>query len=899
MDKFFAHFERVATVLKWPRDVWTMTLQCVFVGKAQEAYSSLSLEDAADYEKVKQAVLRIYSLVPEAYRQKYRNFQKLDSLTYVEFIREKELLFDRWLNSQDITSFEGLRDLIILEDFKNCLPKNVATYVSEHKQIRPSSAAVLADEYVLSRKVVNTHPVRFQGNVSPQGGCRPLTEAATEFFHTGDKQVTRPRDSPVCGYCKKRGHVLSECYSLKRKNKLSTSNTVFPRSGPNMCVSTPSTSRKDGSTSQAFAPFIMSGLVSLPGEPSARVPIQILRDTGASQSFILDNVLPFSDKSYTGSSVIVQGFEMGFVNVPLHEMCLFSDLVTGNVTVGIRPSLPIQGISMLLGNDLAGGKVLPSPVVSTSPVLHCSDDLAVKFPEVFHSSVVTRAMAQREKDTSDKERDNEQIDLSDTFIAHPVPRRSRGERPVRSVPLPTDLCVKLSHSREQLIVEQMNDPSLSSLLAEAVSEKDIEFMPHGYYFREGVLMRKWRPLTASAADEWRVLNQIVVPMPYRNEILSLAHDHHFSGLLYQLIPPAPLQPIPVTSEPFKHVILDCVGPLPRTKTGKEYLLTIMCTLTRFPEAIPLRRITASAIIKVLVVFFSLFGLPKIVQTDQGSNFMSRMFNQSMQQLGIKHVTSSPYHPQSQGALERFHQTLKSMLRAYCLEFERDWDEGIPYCLFAAQEVVQESLRFSPSELVFGHNVRGPLKILKDSWLTENTSHHSLPEYVAKMRCRLRRACELAKANLGLCQKRMKQRYDRKAVQREFKPGDHVMVLLPILGSALQARYTGPYRVERRVSDTIYVIATPDRRKKSSLCHINMFKRYCERDDTRTVQTSTDIRSSSDEVIKSAVALSTTGGAEIVDQLDAFVSAPLLNGPTVLSSEEGDLRVLLQKWWRVG
>ena len=72
-------------MLKWPRDVWTMTLQSVFTGKAQEAYSSLSLEDALDYEKVKQAVLCIYSLVPEAYRQKFRNHQKLETLSYVEF----------------------------------------------------------------------------------------------------------------------------------------------------------------------------------------------------------------------------------------------------------------------------------------------------------------------------------------------------------------------------------------------------------------------------------------------------------------------------------------------------------------------------------------------------------------------------------------------------------------------------------------------------------------------------------------------------------------------------------------------------------------------------------------------------------------------------------------------
>ena len=519
---------------------------------------------------------------------------------------------------------------------------------------------------------------------------------------------------------------------------------------------------------------------------------------------------------------------------------------------------------------MAGGKVFPNPVVTHNPVVTtasqsvCPDDVAVKYPEVFHATVVTRAMAQTAKETPVRERRDEFSDLYDTFIAHPMSSAS-GKTSVKSAPLSTIPCVpKLSPSREQLMCEQKNDPSLSTLLAEAVSEKDIESVPQGYFIREGVLLRKWRPLVASAADEWRVLNQIVIPMPYRDEILRLAHDHHFAGHLginktsdrilrhffwpglksdvarhcktchvcqvtgkpNQLIPPAPLQQIPITSEPFERVILDCVGPLLRTKSGKEYLLTIMCTLTRFPEAIPLRRIIAADFITVLVGFFSLFGLPKIVQTDQGTNFMSNVFKQAMGQLGIKHTTSSCYHPQTQGALERFHQTLKSMLRAFCLEFERDWDEGIPFALFAVREVVQESLGFSPSELVFGHTVRGPLKMLSDSMLTENTSSppRSLSDYVTKICLRLRRACEQAKENLSVTQKRMKQRYDQKAVRRVFKPGDKVMVFLPILGSALQPRYTGPYLVERRVGDVNYVIATPDRRKRSRLCHINMLKR---------------------------------------------------------------------------
>jgi len=66
----------------------------------------------------------------------------------------------------------------------------------------------------------------------------------------------------------------------------------------------------------------------------------------------------------------------------------------------------------------------------------------------------------------------------------------------------------------------------------------------------------------------------------------------------------------------------------------------------------------------------------------------------MVQLGIKQVKSAPYHPQSQGALERLHQTLKNMVRAYCFQESKDWDKGIPLFLFAARESIQESIGFS-------------------------------------------------------------------------------------------------------------------------------------------------------------------------------------------------------------
>lgn len=218
------------------------------------------------------------------------------------------------------------------------------------------------------------------------------------------------------------------------------------------------------------------------------------------------------------------------------------------------------------------------------------------------------------------------------------------------------------------------------------------------------------------------------------------HVFQIAGKPNQVIPPAPLHPIPAIGEPFDRIIIDCAGPLPKTKSGNQYLLTIMCAATRFPEAIPLRTITANSVVKGLTKFFSTFSPPRIIQTDQGTNFTSKLFKQVLETLDVQHAVSSPYHPESEGALERWHQTLKSMLRKYCLETANSWDEGIPYIVFAAREAVQESLGFSPAALVFGHTPRGPMKLLQEKLLSSASSpQKNILDYVSKFRERLHRA----------------------------------------------------------------------------------------------------------------------------------------------------------------
>ncbi|KAF7690179.1 hypothetical protein HF521_011983, partial [Silurus meridionalis] len=124
VDTHFGVFERIAIALNWPKDVWSFLLQCKLIGKAQEVCSSLSLEDSLQYEVVKTTIL------------------------------QKETLLDKWCASSKVNDFDSLGELVLLEEFKNCLPDRVVVYLNERKVSSVSEAAVLADEFVLTHKNV-------------------------------------------------------------------------------------------------------------------------------------------------------------------------------------------------------------------------------------------------------------------------------------------------------------------------------------------------------------------------------------------------------------------------------------------------------------------------------------------------------------------------------------------------------------------------------------------------------------------------------------------------------------------------------------------------------------------------------------------------------------------------
>ena len=147
-----------------------------------------------------------------------------------------------------------------------------------------------------------------------------------------------------------------------------------------------------------------------------------------------------------------------------------------------------------------------------------------------------------------------------------------------------------------------------------------------------------------------------------------------------------------------------------------------------PKLLQMKSTDAETVAQELVKIFARMGIPDELLTDQGSNFVSELLNQLSSLLRIRRIKTSPYHPQTDGLVERFNDTLKRMLRWF-IKAPGAWDELLPYLLFSYREMPQVSTGFSPFELLYGRHVRGPLDVLREAWTEEarNLRMTKLPE----------------------------------------------------------------------------------------------------------------------------------------------------------------------------
>lgn len=258
-------------------------------------------------------------------------------------------------------------------------------------------------------------------------------------------------------------------------------------------------------------------------------------------------------------------------------------------------------------------------------------------------------------------------------------------------------------------------------------------------------------------------------------------------------------PMKITSTskvPFQKVFLDIVGPInPISYAGNKYILTMQDDLTKFTIATVLPNQEAKTIARAFAEDFILkFGCPEEIQTDQGTNFMSQLMKNLCKFLKISKLNSTAYHPQSQGALERFHRTLGEYLRNYCNQDPMNWDSWIPFAVFSYNSTPHSQTTFMPFELIFGFKPSLPNSIQKYP-----DPPYNFEDYCTELKYRLQISWNIAKEHLLKNKKNSKLLYDSNTFTEKFEEGDEVFLENEAGSSKTKPLRDGPYKVVKKLS----------------------------------------------------------------------------------------------------
>lgn len=205
VDGYYRTFESLAKINEWPESHWLMILFPKFIGRAQRVFNTLDIFN--DYKTVKDAITKAYEITPEAYRQKFRNLPKTFAQTFMEFASEKMRLFKKWLDTTKTTTYESLVNLMILEELKSKMPLNILRHVEEKGVTTWELAAGVADSYSLLVHGLG----RAESNARTVGSSSESNLGNPGGRTRGHINISHNSSSLFCNYCKKTGHIISQC----------------------------------------------------------------------------------------------------------------------------------------------------------------------------------------------------------------------------------------------------------------------------------------------------------------------------------------------------------------------------------------------------------------------------------------------------------------------------------------------------------------------------------------------------------------------------------------------------------------------------------------------------------------------------------------------------------------
>ena len=383
-------------------------------------------------------------------------------------------------------------------------------------------------------------------------------------------------------------------------------------------------------------------------------------------------------------------------------------------------------------------------------------------------------------------------------------------------------------SVSNFLVQQQQDSKILEII-DKLNNKDTQTAKLYFIDKNTKLLMKKIP-KRKGKRKYKFSERIVVPKSLVNDLISSAHAPHFGvRKTYEFInekyywkkmyidikkfcnscpnciqskPKSVLTKTSMISKadyaPGEFISIDIVGKLPRSLDGKYYILTIIDHFSRFLDSFSLTNITSSSIIKCLEIYFSRYGIPKIILSDNGTNFCSKEIEQFFKAHNIEHRKSSVYYPQSNAVVERVHRTLKESISAMCNNtFE--WSKLLLFFKLQYNNSKHSVTQFSPAELFFGRSQNIPLNMSEPPNLVENPE-----DYLLKVKEHYEKAKNLVKQH----EENFFKIHEKHIKGREipqFEIGDTVYMKDQHYVRPFEPKYIGPFKIQRKLRSGNYVI----------------------------------------------------------------------------------------------